>query len=297
MEHPGSGYQHGWWCVCFLDLLGQQEAFLRSDFVPGPADQEGLQKLIDALRASLGVVDSFRRLAASFGLTVGMPQTLADSPLLELPETLRGEANRLKSTRVRELRWSDGIVYYTPLAPSADHSPIFAVQRMLLCAAALELFQLSKGRPIRGGIDVGTGIEAEGQLFGAALVKAYRLESKVAAYPRVVVGDDFVKFLEVSKTKPTQDLYGKVSAATADELLQLLARDADDRWIVDYLGPKAREQYVEALPRVTEFVTNARAFVMESRENFKSENNEKLFARYSALARYFDRNAHLWPAA
>jgi len=98
---------------------------------------------------------------------------------------------------VREHRWSDGVLLACPLMPERDHAvPVFGVYDILFTCAGLMLIQLASGNPIRGSVDVGTGVEAEGELFGAALVKAYQLESEVAKFPRLAVGDALVAYLQ-----------------------------------------------------------------------------------------------------
>jgi len=53
-----------------------------------------------------------------------------------------------------------------------------AVYDLLLACGSLMLVQLAAEKPIRGGIDVGTGMDLDRKLFSAAMVKAYELEIK-----------------------------------------------------------------------------------------------------------------------
>ena len=47
------------------------------------------------------------------------------------------------------------------------------------------------GRPLRGGIDVGLGLEITAdEVYGPALERAHYLESRLADYPCVLVGDE-----------------------------------------------------------------------------------------------------------
>jgi hypothetical protein len=67
---------------------------------------------------------------------------------------------------------------------------------IMLTVSAMTLGQLARGKPIRVGIDAGTGIEVDDQLFGAGLVKAYCLESEAAQWPRIAVGNTLVMCLD-----------------------------------------------------------------------------------------------------
>lgn len=51
---------------------------------------------------------------------------------------------------------------------------------------------------IRGGITVGKLVKSWGQLFGPAIVRAYELESKIAKYPRIVVGKEVFEELAIN---------------------------------------------------------------------------------------------------
>ena len=81
------------------------------------------------------------------------------------------------------------------LQPDEGHAiPILGVYDILCTCAALMLVQLAIGHPIRGGLDVGTGMVVDDELFGAAIVKAYRLESQRAGHPRLVVGHGLLNY-------------------------------------------------------------------------------------------------------
>ena len=59
------------------------------------------------------------------------------------------------------------------------------------------LVTLVWGHPARGGLDVGLGVEiAPGEVYGAALERAYQLESEVAQHPRLVIGKELVAYLD-----------------------------------------------------------------------------------------------------
>jgi hypothetical protein len=159
------------------------------------------------------------------------------------------------------------------------------------------LVQLAMGHPIRGGLDVGTGMDVDGELFGAGLVKAYRLESTRAQHPRLVVGSGLVDYLRASAQAPGVELARRFERQMASGLLGLVAKDEDGEWIVDYAGPKAREFIVGNLDaREIGMFPQARAFAHRCRSEFQQQGvqGEKLFGRYSKLVRYLDARAALW---
>jgi hypothetical protein len=246
--------------VAFVDLLGQKEAFLRTDYLPNANDPQKVEAFLAEVRASTGVILEMRKILASFRTEMSNANTGAYD---DLAPRQRETAAHFQQTRVRELRMSDGVVLACPLTPGDGHFPIRAVHEIVATCGVLLAVQLAAHRPIRGGIDVGTGIEVDGELFGASLVKAYLMESKHAQYPRLAVGQDFINYLTTSTQSPLKNLEGQIERKMASGILRLLKRDADQQWIVDYAGPTAREM----LPALLNRLRPAKAFAEARRRN------------------------------
>ena len=207
------------------------------------------------------------------------------------------------------------------LKPNDGHIiPMMGVYQVLVTCMTQMLMQLAIGYPIRGGLDVGTGLEVDGEFFGAALVKAYRLESKAehprlvvgdeffgaarvkpyrleskAEHPRLVVGDELVRYLKTNARPEGPGIEQQMQALLAAKCLTFLIRDQDGKWILDYAGPGARS-VLEQQPS-GEIVAKARAFAQQSRTQFQKDSSKlglTLFQRYSKLVRYLDSRAALW---
>lgn len=55
---------------------------------------------------------------------------------------------------------------------------------------------MASKKAFRAGVEVGLGTELDnGEIYGPVLYKAYELESKVAEYPRIVVGKELINYL------------------------------------------------------------------------------------------------------
>ena len=181
------------------------------------------------------------------------------------------------------------------LKPNDGHIiPMMGVYQVLVTCMTQMLMQLAIGYPIRGGLDVGTGLEVDGEFFGAARVKPYRLESK-AEHPRLVVGDELVRYLKTNARPEGPGIEQQMQALLAAKCLTFLIRDQDGKWILDYAGPGARS-VLEQQPS-GEIVAKARAFAQQSRTQFQKDSSKlglTLFQRYSKLVRYLDSRAALW---
>jgi hypothetical protein len=287
-EDGGGSFTHGYWFVAYLDLLGIRRELLKTDFLPGD-DPKKKEELIAALKASVGAIRYTRKWLA--GYFEGLANADPDGLIFDgLPPEKVAEAMRLRRTRVRRDGISDGTIVACPLTPRDGHFPIRGVYEGISACASLMLLQLAAEKPIRGGLDVATGVEIDDELFGAAYVKAYELESKCAQYPRLVVGEGLVNYLQASLRAPGTDTERQVERKMAEGCLGYLKKDSDDVWIVDYAGPHAHHLLLNKNPGA-ELLVGARCFAHQARGEFQrgtDEESRKLFGRYSQLVRYLD---------
>src|SRR5207244_7206404 len=76
---------------------------------------------------------------------------------------------------------------------------VVTVFSALSAACVVMLTALANKHPLRGGIDVGLAAEiGPGEIYGTALERAYLLEDRVAKYPRLVIGDELWRYLNVA---------------------------------------------------------------------------------------------------
>jgi len=273
-ETKAENAQFGYWLVGFVDLLGQQSAFLKADEAWELDKAAGQRLLKEALKSSVGTILGMRKLLAQFRSAFRSTGTGEPGDPQELVQW--------RKARVREDRWSDGIVLSTPLSPAEDHNPISAVFEILVGIGGLALMHLAAGRPLRAGVSIGGGIECEGELFGPALVKAYQLESKAAGSPRVVVDAQVYKFLETQVRAPASAPMEKARREMALLIQSLLVKDEDGAVILDFAGP----WFQQNLPDAPELLSKARSFAQDSRKEHRTD--KKLFERYSSVVRYLE---------
>jgi hypothetical protein len=184
-------------------------------------------------------------------------------------------------------RWSDGLMVFASLADAGQRPVIHDVYTELCLAGAMCLIGLAGKAPLRGGIDIAWGIELNaGELYGPAVANAYILESACAKFPRIVVDEHVVRFLETIMRSTANDLVSKASRVYAEKCLGMLSRDKDDVLFVDYLG-QAFEEAVTSVA-IEGLWTHARSFVDEQLTLHAEGGAEELVRRYSALAEYFD---------
>jgi hypothetical protein len=150
-----------------------------------------------------------------------------------------------------EITWfSDCIVISAPLNIYYLHFTLEIVQQM-----QSELIQNQV--LIRGGISIGDCYHKDDKLFGPAMNNAYRIESEISNVPRVLLGEEVIKYIELSHTAEEKmlesqyteelDLYSDLDLTeisdrfidqktTAQLIFEvLILRDRDGFYFVNYL--------------------------------------------------------------
>jgi hypothetical protein len=160
------------------------------------------------------------------------------------------------------------------------------------------LTAMASGHALRGGIDVGPGVEmTPEEIYGPALAQAYILESREADYPRVLIGNGFEDQLIASIAESQ-----KLPAAKAENLAEIvrrmrvfIAKDKDGRQILDYLGPVLANVSKQSHSNI--LVQRAYQFVLDEQERWLALGNTKECGRYAVLRQYFEERLHLWGLA
>ena len=278
------------WAVAFLDVLGMRDALRRMDFDPH-AGLPNAERLVAAMNESMGAMERFKDFWDSFeqGQQKAKAPPLNRSVSLATVELFR----QWRQVQLKHQQLGDALVLYSPLHEAADNSPVRGLYLLFAACATLFLGQLARGSAIRGGIELGAGVEHKtGGLYSAALVKAFDLESKVAKYPRIVIGDTVKKYLDWIKSRH-QSIRQKADAGAAEAIQQLICVDPDDgQMIVDYLGRGFRDQI--AKDHAETLVRHAHQFVREQVSHWKKLECAKLENRYRKLSSYFERRMYLW---
>ncbi len=272
--------------ISFIDLLGQREALKGQGLLPVFQTEEDHRQFIGTLKDSIGAILKLQ-VRADDMLREGQrdrPESPFRASLSDEEKVLWDEMSR---ARVTTQRWSDGLVSFVCLGDKSIKCPLNSVFNVFGSAGSLCLMGLASHRPLRGAIDIAWGVEIHpGELYGAAVARAYELESIYAQYPRIVIGPRVVAFLEAHKNNQEQDVYSANNRALAELCLGMLAQDADGIWILHYLGDQFRQAVTHR--HHSDLYSRARQFVEEQLRLHQSTANSKLAFRYSHLLSYFE---------
>jgi hypothetical protein len=142
-----------------------------------------------------------------------------------------------------------------------------------------------EGILLRGGITVGDVALSYGQLFGPAVVRAYAIESQIARFPRVVVGEEVLNELRTNPALVVHD-----PEYDLKETRRLLRRDFDGEYFVDYL--RVIEQELDDRSEYPALLGKHDEFIKRGLKRYRSK--PSILAKYKWLREYHRYTTKKW---
>ena len=134
--------------------------------------------------------------------------------------------------------FSDLIVRSIPVDSSANYQmPHGILFHELLDLIHIQINLLNRGVLIRGGVTVGYLYHDDTFVFGPALNEAYRLESEVAKFPRIVLTENTAEIIRDERYRNYIHDYFEEKAG----IHELLREDEGGLFFLDYLRVAASE--------------------------------------------------------
>ena len=279
MFRPGQLGPH---FVAFIDHLGQRERLDRlPPFARNTQEKDLIRdSLIRAAQPVLHIRDWFK--SYFDGLNVVNPDMTEGMT----PEQRQGFLD-LRRMHFDLLTFSDSVVIAIPIRVDQHHriKSAMTVSSALQAIAQVMLTALAHGMPLRGGIDAGTCLRlTEHEVYGRPLLGAYRLESTVAEYPRVPVGDGLITLLEYLRSSPVQHPLDEGAPEIANDCFGLLCKAPDDgQMMLHFLC----DEILKITPQFAELPPKALAWIDQQLTEFRQSGNDKLARRYTRLRGYF----------
>lgn len=288
------------WCyylVASVDVLGQQEAL--KDIEAIPTNEESKNIFIEAHGQTILFIEAFREGFRNYFDTYSEDS----ESIVEVPEEKRTKFEKIrKSLKIKYQFFSDSMLVYIPLqAEKYQSNAVNSVYGILGACGGMLLLSLSEEKAFRVGIDVGLGTELKnGDVYGPALIRAYKLESEVAKYPRIVVGPEFLNYLLNLSHKceqfPGQDEKDKeICKKMADLCLSMIVKDYDGQPILDYLGKEYRNRIFKKIDPSEKIIGKAYDFVKKEYEKRRAsevdKENRRIALKYNLLLDYFKAKA------
>lgn len=290
--------------VAFFDILGQRDKMSRITLPPSLEDADTVDKFKQDILELYGNVKAFRKFFAN------AIESFTKSGLEydEIPEQAKSFIKKLRDHPITYRTFADSVIVHIRLKGDEMQYAGRAIYGVLAATAVAINSCMAMGVPIRGGIDLGFAMNiGPDEIYGPALASAYHLESKVAAYPRVVVGNTLVSYLkELSDSRPETDIE-KGNRLFANKSLALMTTDDDGNMIVDHLGDYIRN-ILQKISDASNVVSKAYDFVYSEYEKYRIARNDAeslgnvdafkrhtlLADRYELLTKYFEKHLPSW---
>lgn len=267
------------YAVAFIDLLGQKAE------MPGRHLPDDKEQAIALVKKSVGKIVGTQKLFESFYESYSSGSCL----YAQLPKRIQDQAPDMASGEMKRQVFSDGMVIYIPLGNGAIKSPINSIFGLLIASGMLCATGLAAEGPLRIGIDVAWAVEYRpGELYGSALAHAYKLESEVAKWPRVVVGEGLLGYLQHYVESAGPDISGQFRKEMATLCQGMISADIDGQAILHYLGAG----FNRAAPTDMEgdVVHRAKQFIDSQLRKWEQEKNGTLAERYRIVGQYYEQH-------
>lgn len=288
MTEPSEKHQNYWeaanYCVSFIDLLGQRALLDGQGLLP--SNEEEQKRFDEILPKSVGAILHLQEKAEEI---LNPFLNRRDSPSRDaLPQDQQAVGDEMLATRIKTQRWSDGLMLFHSLGDKGVRCHTNGIYALFLMAGTICMLGLATKDPIRGAIEIGWGVELHpGELYGAAVASAYTLESEVAQYPRIVIGNNIIKLLQTYYSDSKQDPCSLYEKKQAEICFNMLLEDIDGHLILHYLG----DQFIAIIGHQSlhaDLYARAKEFILEQIELHRSNKNTKLAQRYFQLLNYFN---------
>lgn len=241
--------KYDYYAVAFIDVLGQKEAFKHNgQYIDlNIRDREQLkERLNEAHSKTVAVIQKLRFMLEE--MRRAKVQSSNRNPPEGFPAEKIDQYRSVMQSRVDFNSYSDFVFLHTKLESEPFYGSVLtSVNDLFVSCEAIMLDLLSKGKPCRGAIEVGMGTQlSKGEIYGPVTGRVYELESKVAQYPRVVIGNELINFLANNSMKHPQLRDQNIDdlnwcASMADLCLNRIKEDSDGIKILDYAGAESRK--------------------------------------------------------
>lgn len=181
-------------------------------------------------------------------------------------------------------------------APHNEHGLLF----ILYLCSFIQNMLLQQGILLRGGIADGEFFKLDSIMFGPALISAYRIESNIAIYPRIVISEEIITKLK------EKGLFKKM---TAEDYIARSQRETEEGEYIEtiddlYTQIKVliKQSSEDAFFFVNQFNTieilslnqQKREKIVETIQDGLTNNDEKIKEKYRWLEKHFNNCISSW---
>jgi len=277
-----------WYLTAFVDMLGQRANLRGLKGLPDNPQEEA--QLKEALNRTVFPVLALRCMFKYFFQAYLEKKDTAVRRSIEniAPDAFSSDIGLVVT------HFSDSIVISIPLASERDHlTSCRGIAAVLIAISGIWTVALSKGWPLRGGIDIGISTRLPGgEIYGASLERAYLLEHTIAGWPRIAIGNEFLSYLRFIQTQTGGSPRGRIVNTIAKLCGKMVIEDTQHQGYLDCLGLTVYQFLGTEIGSDT--IDSLETFVHEAQAQWTAEGNTKLISRYYLLGQYIQSRLALW---
>ena len=282
--------QISYYVAVFIDILGQGEKLSKIKALPNtPEDEEKFFKLF---RETAGAVKGLHKTFENFFQSYSQTSDEIRADMVSWTPDMIEKFEKSKELNLKYLKFSDTVVLYFALDKESNVAPMRSIYSALSSTASSFLIMLSQKVPLRGAINIGIATELEDSgIYGPILQNLHHLESKVAEYPRIIIGNELIQMIAHYEQEEIQQptMYQTMDKAIIPRIKELIKIDTDGIKILNYLDSSIADSLKE---KKAEIYQDIKLYSEEQLQNFKG--NYKLICRYKRLRSYIRKNKPNW---
>lgn len=282
--------------LAYFDLMGQSEKLNQLRITP--TNEQEIKKFnenanltyraVRAIRNGLREsFDNYNRKAIEYiNSTIAHPNNI---PLLKMVES-----------NYQFHFYSDCFAVTCRYSNEEEKPLIQHVYGQLVSLSFMIITCLRNDTPVRGGIEIGKAFEwTEGDnidIYGPVMLDVDELEKRIAWYPRIVIGENLYKNINLWNKKINEgDSYFLSFKPTIESCKHMIWLDKDGRPTLDYLGPHiysivnsiSNQIMIQNVKLGWEFVSN-------EYEKLKNNKDSNLAMKYFLLKEYYTSRLAIW---
>ena len=302
-------YSYSSFVLAFHDVMGQSELLQKWNDIDklNAEDKETVEAFENTTQVIREVRDDFRNLIEAFG------NTGIDFDELDLDPELKTELKEIDRFVIKHQSFSDTNIWFAKTHTKKMNLCAKQILYLLYGVAGAHFGLLARKIPCRGAISLGVGTTdlyegADGvtsEIYGPVLETAYKIESQVADYCRVVLDDNLVDFLGssvVDLSKVQKESLEHYAAVSGNLLLswcsELITQDTDGAYILDFAGKFVSNQFKKVIRKTggdpSAMFQQILVFAVDSQQEWATKRNFKLAGRYARLRGYLETSKKHW---
>ncbi len=235
-----------YYVAVFIDILGQGKKLSKINKLPTTKGEE--EEFMNLFLETAGAVEKLQKNFEVFfeGFQKISPEI--QKQLDSFPPDKKAKFLKSKELNLQHLYFSDTVILYFTLDKESNLTPMKSIYSAVASAALTFPIMLSSGIPLRGAINIGIGTELDKSgIYGPILHDLHYLESKVAKYPRIIIGEELIHMINLNDKEPIRegDDIQAINKATIPSIRSLIKTDNDGENILNYLDISISESFAD----------------------------------------------------